>query len=105
LRLYLWTINEINALKYAIEVQNTARNQIRVSHYKKQWRDRYIKPPSKSHNFEDPLKLMDKLVNNSKTYDHVLSFKKVLLNIVDDHNPQLDHNIHTNKTDILKAID
>ena len=52
IRLYLWTITEINAMRCAAELQHNSRIQKRVSHYKKRWRDRYIKPDSKTLSFE-----------------------------------------------------
>ena len=114
LRLYLWTIREMNALQCAAQLHNSARNQIYnkgVSHYKKRWRDRYIKPDSSPLNFEgmsylrinqisidinfisicyqmsDPLKKMNHLVNDCRTYDHVMAFKRVLTHIVEEPNP------------------
>ena len=62
LRLYLWTISEMNRIQIAAQIQNSTRNQLkkgvtRVSHYKKRWRDRYIKPDSSPLNFEGILQI------------------------------------------------
>jgi hypothetical protein len=52
LRYYLWQISKIN-VKYSNTSLNGNRTQSpRVSHYKKRWRDRYIKPDYKPLNFQ-----------------------------------------------------
>lgn len=111
IRFYLWTINEINAMRCAAELQrNTvpARGQKRVSHYKKRWRDRYISPDSRPvtdqsndnlkifltlslilDTVSDPLQMIDRLVNNRQTYEHVSTFRQLLRHIVDDNIPDM----------------
>ena len=111
IRFYLWTINEINAMRCAAELQRNAvtpRSQKRISHYKKRWRDRYISPDSRPVNdhsndklkmfwilsqivdtIADPLQMMDRLVNNRQTYEHLLTFRQILWHIVDDNIPDI----------------
>jgi hypothetical protein len=52
LRYYLWQISKMN-VKYSNTSLNGNRIQSpRISHYKKRWRDRYIKPDYKPLNFQ-----------------------------------------------------
>jgi hypothetical protein len=52
LRYYLWQISKMN-VKYSNTSFNGNRIQSpRISHYKKRWRDRYIKPDYKPLNFQ-----------------------------------------------------
>jgi hypothetical protein len=53
LRCYLWQISKMNAFKYSNTSFSGNRIQTpRISHYKKRWRDRYIKPDYKPLNFQ-----------------------------------------------------